>query len=133
MVNITMKRPWPLIPVLLLCTTFSVAQIPLDAWIGTWDLDVDGLPHQLFVINSNRTCNSTPWCAIDLAYRDSNGENHPARIITMNNPDSLTFEVLWSGNVTLHFDAYRFTRDRNRLAGITKKGGAVRGFSGTRR
>ena len=128
-----MTRLWPLTPMLLFFTMLSVAQGSFDAWIGTWDLDVDGLAHQLFVRNSDRTCNTTPWCALDLAYRDNNGDVHPARIITMSNADSMIFEVKVDEHTTLHYDAYRFTRDHNRFAGVTKTGGVVRGFSGSRR
>jgi hypothetical protein len=128
-----MTRPWPLILVLLSFTVLSVAQGSFNAWIGTWDLDVDGLAHQLFVRDSDRTCNTNPWCALDLAYRDNNGNNHPARIITMSNPDSLTFEVRVDEHTTQLYEAYRFTRDHNRLAGVTKIGGVARGFSGSRR
>jgi hypothetical protein len=128
-----MTRNWPLIPVVLSFTMLAVAQGSLNAWIGTWDLNVDGLAHQLFVSNSDRTCNTNPWCALDLAYRDNNGNTHPARIITMSNADSLVFEVKVDEHTTLRYDAYRFTRDHNRLAGVTRVGGVVRGFSGSRR
>ena len=128
-----MTRSWLLMPVLLFFTILSVAEGSVDAWVGTWDLDVDGLAHQLFVRNSDRSCSTTPWCALDLAYRDNDGNVHPARIIAMSNADSLTFEVRVNEHVTLRYDAYRFTRDHNRLAGVTKINGVARGFSGFRR
>ena len=38
---------------------------------GTWDLAiVDGLAHQLYVRVADTTCSTTPWCRIELAYRD---------------------------------------------------------------
>ena len=128
-----MKRTWLLISALSLCTMLAVAQGTLDAWIGTWDLDVDGHMHQLYVQTSDRTCDLTPWCALDLVYRDNTGNRHPARIVTMENKYSLTFEVKVDEHTTLRYNAYMFTGDRNRLAGTTKLGGATRGFSGIRR
>lgn len=42
---------------------------------------------------------------------------------------SLTFGVKVDEHATLFYDAYRFTRDHNRLAGVTTIGGVVRGLS----
>jgi hypothetical protein len=120
--------------VLLICFFSSIASAEgqLRSWTGVWDLNVDGIAHELAVQSSDRTCNETSWCAIDLVYRDQNGKVYPARIVKMERPDAMVFDVKTSDGV-VRFYAYQFSRDLNRLAGVTKWGGKVRGFSGVKR
>jgi hypothetical protein len=51
----------------------------------------------------------------------------------MENEDEMTFELKINDATVMRFAAYRFTRDRDRLAGIARLGAVTKGFSGIRR
>lgn len=97
-----------------------------------WNMNHDGFRGTLIISDSKMDCASPPWCALVLKYVDSKGKQWSGKIDKIDQKfQHMTFHINFPGN-NQKFDAYLFSWDKNKMAGITYWGGRTFGLFATK-
>jgi hypothetical protein len=117
---------------MLICSVTAFADAQVHEWIGTWNMNHDGFKGTLIISDSKMDCASPPWCALVLKYVDSKGKQWSGKIDKIDQKfQHMTFHINFPGN-NQKFDAYLFSWDKNKMAGITYWGGRTFGLFATK-
>ena len=119
-----------------LTLSLGVGQAWADAqileWIGRYTMSHDGLRGTLSIEDSKQDCATTAWCHLIARYTDSSGKRFTARIATIDSKfQHMVLYINFPGN-SQKFDAYLFSWDKTKMAGITYWGGRTFGFYATK-
>jgi hypothetical protein len=107
-------------------TSFADAEV--HEWIGTYDMNHDGWPGTLAIRDSKVDCASSRWCALVLQYTDRDGVRRSGAIETIDDKNQhMAFTIDFPDN-RQKFDAFLFSWDKSKVAGITYWGGRRFGF-----
>jgi hypothetical protein len=105
---------------------FADAQI--HEWIGDYNMNHDGLVGTLKISDSKVDCTTSQWCHLVLSYTDSNGNRYNGSIQSIDDRwQHMVFFVSFPQNQQ-KFDAYLFSWDKSKVAGLTYWGGRTFGF-----
>jgi hypothetical protein len=109
------------------------AALGLRDWLGTYAMNHDGWQGTLTVSESKADCAAPRWCAFVLRYVDAQGNARRARIERMDDRlQQMTFTIAFPGN-RQRFDAYLFSHDPGKMAGVTIWQGKAFGFFAERK
>jgi hypothetical protein len=109
------------------------ADATLAEWVGTYDMNHDGMTGQLKIGQTKADCASPAWCALSLSYVDANGATLAGTIVTVDQAfQHMRFAIAFPGNRQL-FDAYLMSWDKTRMAGTTTWQGRTFGFYAVKR
>ncbi len=109
------------------------AAITLRDWLGTYAMNHDGWQGTLTIAESKADCAAPAWCALVLRYVDADGNARRARIERMDDRlQQMTFTIAFPGN-RQRFDAYLFSHDPGKMAGVTVWQGKAFGFFAQRK
>jgi hypothetical protein len=96
----------------------AAALTPRD-WLGTYAMNHDGWRGTLTIAESKADCASPVWCALVLRYVDADGNARRGRIERMDERrQQMTFTIAFPGN-RQRFDAYLFSHEPGKIAGVT--------------
>lgn len=122
---------WTCIVVLgMLCLGVSHANADAmrEDWFGAWAMNHDGHVGTLTIGDTKADCASTPWCDMSVRYVDSDGKTVRGTINRIDDHlQHMLFTVHFPGNEQ-RFDAFIFSWDKAKLAGLTYWGGRRFGF-----
>jgi hypothetical protein len=115
----------------LLLLLLSPAPLLADAqkgdWFGTWAMNHDGFAGTLQISDTKADC-PTAWCDMLINYVDGKGIKHTGSIEKIDDKGQhMVFYLNFTGN-RQKFDAYIFSWDKKKLAGLTYWGGRNFGF-----
>jgi hypothetical protein len=112
----------------LLFSRFASADAQVNEWIGKWDMNHDGWRGTLVISDSKVDCATSPWCHLVLRYIDAKGQQISGKIGKIDQKfQHMTFYLNFPNN-TQKFDAYLFSWDKQKMAGITYWGGRTFGL-----
>jgi hypothetical protein len=88
----------------------------------------DGRLGTLKISDSKADCATSAWCILVLSYTDHNGNQSSGSIQTIDSKwQHMVFFINFPQN-SQKFDAYLFSWDKSKLAGVTYWGGRTFGF-----
>jgi hypothetical protein len=132
-------RPMPiplrtlLFAVCLLGLAQPAAALGLRDWLGTYAMNHDGWQGTLTVSESKADCVAPKWCALALRYVDAQGNARRARIESMDDRlQQMTFSIAFPEH-RQRFDAFLFSHDPGKMAGVTVWQGKRFGFFAQRK
>ncbi|MCK5728750.1 MAG: hypothetical protein KAG10_00425 [Methylococcales bacterium] len=101
-------------------------------WLGEYTMNHDGWIGTLSIRENKADCMTSSWCSMAIHYKTSKGEHYQGRIEKINEKGQhMVFHLNFPNN-TQKFDAYLFSWDKNKMAGITYWGGRKFGFYATK-
>lgn len=116
----------------LLAPVHAFADASKADWFGTYTMNHDGWRGTLTITDTPADCAAPLWCDMALRYRGSDGQNRKGYIERIDdNGQHMVFFIKFPDN-TQRFDAYIFSWDKKKMAGITYWGGRRFGFFATR-
>jgi len=119
--------------ILSLGLAHPAAALTTRDWVGTYAMNHDGWRGTLTVAESKADCASPAWCALALRYVDAEGNARRGRIERMDDRrQQMTFTISFPGN-RQRFDAYLFSREPGKMAGVTFWQGKTFGFFAERK
>ena len=117
----------------LLISNRASADAQVHEWIGKWDMNHDGWRGTLVTSDSKVDCATSPWCHLVLSYIDANGKQITGKIGKIDQKfQHMTFSLNFPNN-TQKFEAYLFSWDKRKMAGVTYWGGRTFGFYATKK
>jgi hypothetical protein len=109
------------------------AALGLHDWLGTYAMNHDGWQGTLTISESKAECAAPKWCALVLQYVDAQGNARRARIERMDDRlQQMTFTIAFPDN-RQRFDAFLFSHDPGKMAGVTVWQGKRFGFFAQRK
>ncbi|QTR53688.1 hypothetical protein [Thiothrix unzii] len=120
----------------LLVTLLTPIHVFADAskadWFGTYAMNHDGWRGTLTITDTPADCARPLWCDMTVRYRGSDGQNLSGHISSIDdNGQHMIFFIHFPGNQQ-RFDAYIFSWDKSKMAGVTYWGGRKFGFFATK-
>ena len=88
----------------------------------------DGWQGTLRIRNTKADCMTTSWCAMAVSYKNNKGEHYQGHIEKIDEKGQHMIFHLNFPNNKQKFDAYLFSWDKNKMAGVTYWGGRTFGF-----
>ena len=103
--------------------------VKISEWQGSYVMNHDGWIGTLIIEDSKKgDCISPPWCNLVLKYIDIKGITYKGEINLMDQGfQHMQFYIKFPDNKQM-FDAYLFSWDKSKLAGITYWHGRTFGF-----
>ena len=115
----------------LCCLVFpnlALADAQVHEWIGNWDMNHDGWRGTLVIADSKVDCATSAWCHLVLKYIDVQGKQITGKIDKIDQKfQHMTFYLNFPNN-RQKFDAYVFSWDKKKMAGVTYWGGRTFGL-----
>ncbi|HXV08341.1 MAG TPA: hypothetical protein VD791_09950 [Burkholderiales bacterium] len=109
------------------------AALTVRDWLGTYTMNHDGWRGTLTISESKADCASPAWCALVLRYVDADGNARGGRIERMDERrQQMTFTISFPRN-RQRFDAYLFSHEPGKMAGVTFWQGKTFGFFAERK
>lgn len=97
-------------------------------WFGEYSMNHDGWQGTLTITDTKIDCFSPPWCDMAIRYQNSEGDRFTGKIEKIDDHGQhMLFTINFPDNEQ-KFDAYIFSWDKSKLAGITYWGGRKFGF-----
>ena len=117
---------------LLLFPANLFADAQKGEWVGNWAMNHDGHVGTLRIVVTKADCAGPAWCDMAVSYVDSKGGRFAGSIERIDdNGQHMVFYINFPGN-RQKFDAYIFSWNKSRMAGITYWGGRTFGFYATK-
>jgi hypothetical protein len=116
----------------LLMLLLSPAPLLADAqkvdWFGSWAMNHDGFAGTLQIMDTKVDCANTMWCDMAMNYVNDKGIQYTGSIEKIDDKGQhMAFYINFPRN-RQKFDAYLFSWDKKKLAGLTYWGGRSFGF-----
>ena len=88
-------------------------------WIGKYSMNHDGHQGVLTIAEIKADCATSAWCDLVISYQDAKGVKHLGTIEKIDNKGQrMVFYIEFPDNKQ-KFEAYLFSWDKNKLAGVT--------------